>query len=72
MKIEQREFEGAKQHLLSAFHILAPTGLAQEALVTMVLDMQADGREPEEILREIVAALQDGLCFGNWLGEAKS
>jgi hypothetical protein len=60
--------EAAKQHLLTAFNLLAPDGKAQKAIVKCVKELEHEHTHPDRILTEIAAAILDGLRYGNWRG----
>lgn len=58
----------AKQHLLSAAMLLAPTGKEQQAFVQYFKDVESSGHDARKEARLIVGGLYDGLAYGNWPG----
>ena len=64
--IDGQTYEAAKQHLLSAFNLVAPNGQVQQAVMEMVREMELAKEGQSEVLLAISAALVDGLGYGNW------
>ena len=60
-------YETAKNHIISAYNLLAPTGKEQIKFAEFVnqIDMDQD-KSPLDKLRWLIVYLHDGVEWGNW------
>ena len=65
------QYNDAKQALLSAVMLLAPTGAVQRRMVNLLHDMEDAGEMQSEIIVALLGAMLDGIKHGNWPQPAK-
>jgi hypothetical protein len=64
--------EDAIQHLMTAFNLLAPTGIDQARLSKMVREMRGEAETDRTICKAIASTLYDGLQYANWPSTLRS
>ena len=65
------QYQSSKQALFTLFNQCAPNGKAQAAFVKVVENIERDYPEADnppfqDMIRQMVGRLYDGLAYGNW------
>lgn len=61
-------YNEAKQHLLHAFNLCAPTAAIQRAMVDKVHELEATNAPYDLVIAWICQALHDGVTHDHWIG----